>query len=87
MGAKNGHYLAMFDAIVDFIIEMIPSAHLAYVHPARKSILLQHVSQYCSFILTVPLIANEYLGWLNIDIYNRNQQLAVFNTRLSPMGE
>lgn len=58
-------YLCLAYALVDLGVELIASAHLSDVHPARVACLLQTISQHTHLILYVPLVTDEHLWWLH----------------------
>ena len=49
-------------SLIYFVIELIPTPKLPYIHPAHEPRPLQFVPQNLDLILAVPLVTQEYLG-------------------------
>ena len=62
--------LGIFDTLVDLGIEVISSAHLPDIHPARETDFFQSIAKDVHLILTVPLIADEDVRGRGFLLYN-----------------
>ena len=66
-------YLGAPYSFINLGIQLVTPSHLTDVHPAVEPRLLQSLPHSLYFILTVPLITDEYLGWFQVTFCNNNR--------------